>query len=211
MKIESLVSTPDRFDETFQNTRTDTYTLLAALLRQAPTAAFFHHLRRVKWQPNIPDDLADAWNELRQSSWHVSATTAALEFAVLFTGLEGGEVIPYASWYLDGLLMSQPLAHLRSDLRKLGISRSVESREAEDHAALVCETMALISAQAAIPIYTYARFFDQHVASWMFDFFRDLHKAPSARFYRSVARLGTCLLNAERICLDSRNSPAHLS
>lgn len=189
--------------ETFLNARTDTYALLAALLNRAPSPHLLFQLQRIEWNPAMPDRLIDAWIDLRDAARIYPANEIEEEFRTLFVGLGQGEVVPYASWYLEGLLMTLPLARLRLDLVKLGIARRKEVHEAEDHAGLLCETMALIGSNHEIPIYVYSRFFDEHVTSWMFDFFTDLKVAPSAGFYRSVAGLGTCLLELEQLYLSA--------
>jgi TorA maturation chaperone TorD len=190
-------------DATYLNARTDTYAMLAALLNRPPDPHLLFQIKRVEWNPAMPDGLIDHWIKLRDAARKYPVQAIEKEFQTVFVGLGQGEVVPYASWYLEGLLMTLPLARLRLDLIRLGISRRKEVHEAEDHAGLLCETMALIGSHREIPINVYARFFDEHVASWMFDFFIDLRKAPSAGFYRSVAGLGKCLLELEQLYLSA--------
>lgn len=191
-------------DSIYLNARTDTYAILAALLNRPPGSRLLFQIKRVEWNPAMPDGLIDHWIRLRDAASKYPVQAIKEEFQTVFVGLGQGEVVPYASWYLEGLLMTLPLARLRLDLTRLGISRRKEVHEAEDHAGLLCETMALIGSHREIPIYVYARFFDEHVAPWMFDFFTDLRKAPSAGFYRSVAGLGKYLLELEQLYLSAR-------
>jgi hypothetical protein len=51
-------------------------------------------------------------------------------------------VLPYASYYMTGFLHERPLARVRADLARLGIERSDEQREPEDHIAILCDVMA---------------------------------------------------------------------
>ena len=120
------------------------------------------------------------------------------EYLALFIGLGRGEVVPYGSWYMTGFLMEQPLARLRSDLAELGIERQEGVREPEDHAAALCDAMALlISGDDPAPVALQSRFFARHMEPWMGKFFRDLQQAPSARFYRAVGQLGEQFMDVE--------------
>ena len=51
--------------------------------------------------------------------------------------------------------------------------------------------------QNDVPYATQARFFQQHIASWMTTFFKDLESAKSAGFYRVVGSFGSCFLESE--------------
>ena len=53
----------------------------------------------------------------------------------------GGELTPYASYYLTGLLYDKPLAELRRDMENLGIAPDDDNKEPEDHIASLCEIM----------------------------------------------------------------------
>jgi TorA maturation chaperone TorD len=100
------------------------------------------------------------------------------------------------------VLKAGPLARLRSDLGALGIAPAPETAEPEDHAALLCETMALLNREGADQE-AYAGFFREHLAPWMFDFFRDVRGARNAGFYRAVASLGLGVLEVDRSLAES--------
>ncbi len=178
---------------------TDTYAVLAVLLARAPKPGFLLQLRHAEWHPGLPEKLNRAYGGLRHAAGVYPHEAVEREFEALFVGLGAGEVVPYASWYRERTLMALPLARLRSDLNKMGIGRRIGVHEAEDHAALLCEAVALLRQQPRITPEAYARFIRDHVTSWMFDFFGDVYKAPSVGFYRSVACLGKCLLQLESI------------
>ncbi len=70
--------------------------------------------------------------------------------------------------------------------------------EPEDHAAAVCEVMALIVADASPDeLDEQQEFFGRHIAPWMQTLFTDLVNAPSARFYQAVGTLGRELIEIE--------------
>ncbi len=130
-----------------------------------------------------------------------AATVSELddEFHDLFIGLGRGEVVPYASWYLTGFLMEKPLAALRHTLGHLGIERQAHVYEPEDHAAALCETMAVLICNAdEFGFDNQCEFFRRHVEPWMGRFFGDLQQSKSARFYRVVGQLGEHFVDFER-------------
>ena len=183
--------------------RANLYGLLANLLNSPPADATLRLLTSARTGPDDDGPLAGCWHDLGTEA--ACRTPARLddEFHRLFIGLGRGEVVPYGSWYLCGRLMDKPLAQLRTDLAKLQIERRPESRETEDHAAALCETMALISGPGTSVSRGRQRdFYLRHLASWMPRFFQDLQKAPSARFYRAVGRTGAVFLDMETACFE---------
>ncbi len=184
-------------DEALARARAEAYSLLGVLLRQPPERELLNRLEELQWESDLPRALSAGLEEVRDSSGTYSAEAVAEEFRLLFVGLGRGEIVPYASWYREGVLKSGPLARLRSDLGALGIAPVPETAEPEDHAALLCETMALLNREEVDPK-TYTGFFREHLAPWMFDFFRDVREARNAGFYRAVAALGLGVLELDR-------------
>lgn len=135
--------------------------------------------------------LAAAWDLLSKAANKTSPAEQEDEYQDLFIGVGRGELMPYGSWYLTGFLMEQPLARLRDELSMLGFERRDGVIEPEDHAAALCDVMAMISSgDDAAPVDVQSGFFSRHIAPWMGRFFRDMQQAPSARFYRAVGQLG---------------------
>jgi TorA maturation chaperone TorD len=187
----------------FQELRANAYSLLAHLLAAAPAEETLGRLRQIAGTDGDPasdesGSLAPAWGALRDAAIHTDPRELAREYHALFIGLGSGEVVPYASRYLTGFLNDRPLADLRDDLARLGFERRPEVREPEDHAAAVCEVMALIVQDAAPDeLDDQRRFFGRHIAPWMQTLFTDLANAPSARFYQAVGTLGRELMEIE--------------
>ncbi len=178
--------------------RADIYVMLAFLLEQPPSDSLLKILRNLEWNEPIPERVNRALRALRQASHDSPLNALEDEYGRLFVGLGCGEMVPYASWYREKMVQSSPLVSLRSDLILLGIVRQVDSHESEDHAGALCECMALISRKPnGMDRATQAKFFQQHVASWMPIFFKDLESAKSARFYRRVGIFGRCFLESE--------------
>ncbi len=177
--------------------RANTYALLGNLLARVPDAHVLGLLRQIHVPANEGRDMAGAWNMLRLASEQTSADSVADEYFSLFIGIGRGELVPYASWYLTGFLMEQPLALLRIDLEALGFERREGVCEPEDHAAALCETMGMIVGSEEIPFEAQRAFFQRHVAPWMSRFFRDLQQAETARFYREVGLVGERFMEIE--------------
>ena len=175
--------------------RAQEYALLAALLTRAPDASFLERISRLRADPS-PLGLAHA--ALAEAAQAASAERIEREYFNLFIGVGRGELLPYASYYLTGFLHERPLARLRADLRELAVERAERRAEPEDHAAILCETMAgLLSRRFPAPAEADRRLFEQHLAPWIGRFFADLERAQAADFYRAVGALGRAFVEIE--------------
>lgn len=130
------------------------------------------------------------------------ATTAQQEadaYQELFIGLGRGLFVPYGSYYLTGFLHEKPLARLRVDMGVLGIARSDDIAEPEDHIASVLEMMAGLIGGDFGPRSSQAQrgFFEAHVGSWAGHFFRDLSLDETSAFYAAVGALGSRFVEVE--------------
>lgn len=197
-------SLPVRDQEPEQQYRANAYRLLAALLRNVPDTTTLDYTRQLAGLTDGGDTLATSMIGLGLAARHADPLAIDDEFHALFIGLEKGEVVPYASWYLTGFLMEKPLGQLRQELAQLGFERDPDVHEPEDHAAALCEVMALlIEEQAALTRQT--GFFQRHMANWLEAFFRDLQAAPSAAFYQAVAQLGMAFIRFEQQYFDMQS------
>ena len=180
--------------------RANTYALLGVLLTQPPGEHTLTLLRGIDVdETDQANAMGATWKSLNLAAHRRNQDQLNDEYHDLFIGVARGEVVPYGSWYLTGFLMDRPLAKLRQDLDRLGIKRSEQVKEPEDHAGALCESMSLIVSNGEnIGIHTQKRFFDDHIASWMGKFFEDLQSARSADFYRAVGALGEQFLEVER-------------
>jgi TorA maturation chaperone TorD len=187
--------------------RADTYRLLGRLLGTPPDD---ETLALLATAPTSEDDnlLAVAWRLLATTAARGRADQASDEYEALFIGLGRGELVPYASWYMTGYLMEQPLAELRSDMRQLGFELHDDVSEPEDHAAALCEIMALLATEAdPCSLARQAKFFETHIGPWMARFFRDMQQADSARFYRAVGQLGEQFIETDQRYLEMVRRP----
>ena len=177
--------------------RADTYALLATLLRQQPDNDLLDMLSSAEADHT---EFGQAIGDLAAAAAVHPADTIADEFHTLFIGIGESELKPYGSYYLTGFMHEKPLAKLRGALADLGIAKSDETVEPEDHIASLCEAMcALIMGEFGAPtsIADQKVFFDAHIRPWATRCFEDLERTPSASFYRPVGTLGRLFMQIE--------------
>jgi TorA maturation chaperone TorD len=175
--------------------RMDEYALLATLLRQAPDGVLLEGLSGIRGD-STPLGVAHA--ALARAAEETDPERLDREFFALFVGVGRGELLPYGSYYLTGFLNERPLARLREDLRLLGVSRTEDQAEPEDHASILCEIMAgLAGGSLATAPDAQKRFFQKHLAPWIGRFFADLEQIKDSNFYRRVGTVGRLFIEIE--------------
>jgi TorA maturation chaperone TorD len=175
--------------------RAHEYGLLAILLGRAPTQDVLSRIAELKGDAS---PLGMAHLRLAEAAAQTDANAVSREFFDLFIGVGRGEFLPYASYYLTGFLHERPLARVREDLAQLGVERTEEQREPEDHIAILCEVMAgLASGRFESEPGADRRFFERHVKPWAARFFGDLELSSAARFYRAVGGVGRLFMEIE--------------
>lgn len=175
--------------------RAGLYTLLAALLARPPDRAL---LARVGGLELPPSAVGDAVARLAERARAATEASAEREYNALFIGVERGEIVPYASYYLTGFLNDRPLARLRQEMQGLGLERRPGVAEPEDHIATICEIMAgLIRGEIEGSGSRERAFFESHLAPWAGRFFQDLESARAADLYRPVGTLGRLFVAIE--------------
>lgn len=177
--------------------RAQAYGLLARLLIRPPSAEL---LQKLSTLGGDATPWGEALRDLARGAKASEPPKAEREYNRLFIGLNRGELVPYASFYLTGFLQDRPLVETRADMARLGIARSANVVEPEDHIAALLETMAgLIDGRFGnhAPVAEQQSFFKRRLRGWAPDFFRDLREAKSAEFYRPVGRLGALLMEIE--------------
>ena len=188
-----------------QRHRASAYSLLAALLRAAPDQALLDHLVDLSPVGDVEkDELYEAMSNLASAAKSQREADIEDEYHNLFIGLGKGEVLPYASWYLTGFMMEQPLSDLRDDLRELGFERSGDTNEPEDHVSALFEVTCVMISDAT-SLSQQRRFFEAHMAAWLARFFKDLGNARSAVFYKSVAQFGAAFIELEQAYLSMQS------
>jgi len=180
-----------------ERARADIYRLLAALLAGPPEQALLELLRTLEPDTTSGSSMNSTWQELRAAAENSGSHDVGEEYFNLFIGLGRGELVPYASWYVHGLLMEKLLASLRDELAVLGLEREDGVSEPEDHVAALCEVMGMIICDSELSL-RQTDFFATYLDPWMGRFFVDLEEAETAVFYKVVGRLGQQFLDVER-------------
>lgn len=177
--------------------RAQVYHLLGALLAASPDQTMLDAVGTLAIEDGADTPFVEALREMRSEATKIKPDVLQGEYFNLFIGLGRGELLPYASWYVQGALMERILADLRQDLKRMGFERQTDVREPEDHVAALCETMGMIIAEPGLSL-EQSTFFDTYIGSWMGKFFQDLEAAEGAEFYAVVGRLGRQFIDIEQ-------------
>ena len=194
--VETQDGTIDLAEEDFL--RAQFYAFLAQLLSAPPTSEI---LENTKIMEGDDSPMGQALSALASSAVMATTETVDDEFSKLFYGMgQGGEVLPYASYYLSGSLYDEALAGLRHDMERIGIASAGKNKEPEDHIAYLLEIMhGLIIGRfgGAASIVEQRDFYDAHIAPWAEKMFEELEAAESSVFYKSVARVARLFMQIE--------------
>jgi TorA maturation chaperone TorD len=180
--------------------RANIYGMLARMLTEPPSDDTMEILRGLNGAGD-GTEIGDALANLGAVAVRTPVGRAAEEYTKLFYGHgAGGDIHPYASYYLTGFVYEKPLADLRADLMEIGIERSGHNSEPEDHIAFLCEVMhGLITGAFGRPggAARQQSFFRKHIAPWAGMMFADLEAAESAALYMPLAALARLFLVLE--------------
>jgi TorA maturation chaperone TorD len=205
-RVDRAVLRPDLYSgnrmdiDEVDEARAQEYALLATLLTRAPDAPLLSRLSELRADAS-PLGLAHA--ALAEAADRITIESVEREFFDLFIGLGRGELMPYGSYYLTGFLHERPLARLRDDLAKIGITRADGVVEPEDHVGILCEIMSGLASRRLPAPPNYDRtIFDKHMAPWIGRFFTDLESAEAADFYKRLGTLGRVFMDIEAEAFD---------
>ena len=181
--------------------RAEVYGLLAQLYQAPPAPDLLANLRvAVTEAPTAGGFLEEPWRQLVGATRGLSDAQIADEYDALFGGIGKPEVLPFGSHYLSGFLNDKPLAALRGDLARLGLTRDEAAAETEDHLAYLCEVMRYLIAGDDVAVANLTqqqRFFATHLQPWVGRLCDDLAAHPGARLYRAVAQFTQAFMSVE--------------
>jgi anaerobic sulfite reductase subunit A len=126
----------------------------------------------------------------------------AVEYAGLFLGVRGKPAHPSESYYLTKgqLIMQQPRDDMFQLYRAMGVEKTGEFKEPEDHIALELQFMAHLCDKTNAALkegnFTAARkyldaqrdFLDEHLSKWVPKLASDVLKSARHEFYRAIAK-----------------------
>jgi len=177
--------------------RAQVYQLLARLLGAPVDDELIDILKNINGDDS---PLGVALNGLKDLAHRITLEEAVDEYSELFIGVTQGELIPFKSFYLTGFLNEKPLGEVRAHMEEIGIAKSDDEGDPEDHIASLFEMMnGMIDGSFGKPftLPEQVRFFDNHIGNWAPKFFRDLEVAEAARFYVPVGRIGKLFMDVE--------------
>ncbi len=171
--------------------RAEVYGLLSALYYAAPAAELLSQLRVAVTDSPVAGGFLEApWSALVGQSRALDNHAVGLEYDALFGGIGKPEVSLFGSHYLSGFLNEKPLAALRTDLARLGLSRVDAMSDTEDHVAYLCEVMRYLIAgedAATANLSAQRRFFGDHLQPWVLQLCDAIEQHPRACFYAALA------------------------
>lgn len=181
--------------------RAEMYGLLATLYYQPPDTELLAQLQAaVTEAPEQGGFLEEPWRELVAQARAMTAPQIAQEFDALFGGVGKPEVYLFGSHYLSGFLNEKPLVQLRDDLAALGLSRSEQMPETEDHLAYLLEVMRYLIAgddAAVCNLTRQAEFFSRHLQPWIAAMAEAIGNHPRAAFYARLSALTQAFVSVE--------------
>lgn len=181
--------------------RAEMYGLLASLFYQPPDAEGLAQLQAAVTEAPEPGAfLEEPWRELVAQARSMTAAQIAQEYNALFGGVGKPEVYLFGSHYLSGFLNEKPLVQLRDDLAALGLARSEQMPETEDHVAYLLEVMRYLIAgddAAVCNLARQAEFFSRHLQPWLTRLCQAMAGHPRAAFYARLATLTEAFASVE--------------
>lgn len=181
--------------------RAEMYGLLATLFYQPPEIDLLAQLQAaVTEAPEQGAFLEEPWRELVAQARRMTAAQIAQEYNALFGGVGKPEVYLFGSHYLSGFLNEKPLVQLRDDLTALGLARSDQMPETEDHVAYLLEVMRFLIAgddMAVCNLIRQAEFFSRHLQPWVSRMCQSVQAHPKAGFYGRLAHLTEAFVGVE--------------
>jgi len=183
--------------------RADVYALLSNLFYRPPSK---ERLTAIACSKAICNDdnvsgFCEAWRALQQAAAHADADTVREEFDAAFIGTGRQPVMLYGSFYLAGFLNEKPLAQLRDELTQMGLVRSGNSHETEDHISALCDVMRflIVGDHDTPPAALEAQrvFFLRHIKSWNTRLCDAVDSANETRFYKYVAQFARAFFDIE--------------
>ena len=188
-------------DDSDELARAELYGLLARLWLAPPDDALKAQFDVAVTEAPVPGSHLEApWQALVAALRAASLASVAAEHEALFHGVGKPEVFLYGSFYLVGTLNDKPVALLRDDLQRLGLTRDTQRGETEDHVAYVFEVMRYLIAGddvAVCNLEQQRRFFRAHVQTWVERLCDAVEAHPRAQVWRTLAGFTRAFVQVE--------------
>lgn len=183
-----------------ERARADLYAVLARLYYAVPDRALLDALGGHEEMFGGEDTaLGRAWKGLAAAAREVDTDSLTLEYDSLFVGVGKATVTPYCSYYATAAGRERIVVALRDELRDLGLARTGDSHEPEDHVAALCEVMRHLVSRGGDDraIGRQKRFFLRYISPAYIQLTDAILGAAAARFYADVARVTRVFFDLE--------------
>jgi TorA maturation chaperone TorD len=181
--------------------RADIYALLARLWYGAPDEALLSAIAQAGDIAGEGEQVAltMAWRELRGVAAKTTATAARIEYDEIFIGAGKAPVSLYASHYLSETAHEAVLVALRDELVELGLARTSEAHEPEDHFAALCEVMRHLIARGSgdTALQQQHKFFTRFMARAYNPLVSQTLSTAGVSFYTHVGRVTKAFFDIE--------------
>jgi TorA maturation chaperone TorD len=185
-----------------EEARAGFYNLLARLFYAPPDAALLKSLAEAADIEAEDGELASAWRSVKQAARASDLEAVRDEYDTVFVGTGKSPVTLYACAYSIRYASEAPLAALRGDLARLGLSRREGVSEPEDHIATLCDTMRHLIAVKQADLAEQRSFFTRWISPSYAGLCNAIEEAPGTSFYKPVARFANAFLRIEQTAFD---------
>ncbi|HKO89447.1 MAG TPA: molecular chaperone TorD family protein [Burkholderiales bacterium] len=199
--MNQLVDNPPVIEE--DQARADWYALLARLWYAAPDAQLLQQLANADeaWSDGAGTPLAEAWAQLRKAAAVMEPLAVRLEYDSVFVGTGKAEVTPYMAHYFPGTTGKEKiLLRVRDQLDELGLARTADKHEPEDHLAALCDVMRHLIQRE--PVTRQEAFFRAFLRPCWRKFLERAEASAQTHFYKRVARFNAAFFAIEEQAFD---------
>lgn len=193
-------------DDSEELARAELYGLLSRLWQAPPDAALLQQFAVAVTQAPEPGGFLESpWQDLVSALRGLSPEDAAEPFDALFGGVGKPEVFAYGSYHLAGFLNEKPLAALRQDLARLGLTRDPGDPHTEDHIAFEFEVMRFLIAGDDVALCNLEQqrsFFRRHLQPWVEALCDAVSAHPRAGWLVALAAVTRAFVQVETQAFD---------
>jgi len=186
--------------------RAEFYALLARLWYAAPDAAL---LGAIAGAGDLPAEgeqtaLAEAWRQLRAAAASTDPEAVRAEYDDAFVGTGKAAITLYVSGYLVETARERVLVALRDELAELGLARTGETHEPEDHLAALFEIMRHLATSdgSDAALQRQRKFFTVYMNRAYNLLTNEVAASARTDFYKHVARFTKAFCDIEASSLD---------
>ena len=181
-----------------EQARANLYGLLARLFYAPPDAALLKAIAVER----LEGDLANPWQGVASAAASADPEAVREEYETAFIGTGRAPVTLYTTAYSIRHSNETPLANLRGELARLGLTRRADIYEPEDHIAALCDTMRHLVAQQKGDLEEQRRFFIKWIHPTATSLCAAIESSDTTSFYKPVARFAASFFDMEQSAFE---------